>query len=1096
MRKVIISLVVVFSTSYLLAQTTVSGTVTDEAGKGLPGANVLVTGTELGTSTDRDGNYSLSLPSNLGASAKVTVRYIGYKTSSVNVDLTGGPVTQDFSLAEDILKMDAVLVTGLSGVATKAKRPFAIERVESDVLELAPSTTVESMIRGKMPGVQVVNASGIPGTSASVQLRAPTSINSSGRSQSPLFIVDNIVIDPSVSGSPMSDLDPDDIESIEVVKGASASSMYGSQAANGVISIITKRGKQLALGDTKFRVKIDRGSNDMTNRNFSLNRSHWYTLNSDGEFVDASGNVIDPRSGNQSDNLDAYTDSSWGSAIYFSDNPYKWVSTGGDKVGDDWVWDTTKSLTALPGSDGFDQLDKFFNDLGGYQKTSFSMSRNAENYNFHAAVNHHLEDGLFSFMRGFERTTLRFNSDVRLPYNITLGLSNFVSRSHLDDMDEYTGSPFFDILFFAPSADLDLVNPTDGNPFIAPDPTNTEEANPLYQIRTTSFSSERSRVLSGLNLKWNVRPDVLLGADLSYDRSDRFYREYYPKGYKTPIPSATLNDGWLAHTKTYDQAVNAGISAIYSKHFGDLGLTASFRKSFEDRTYRNTYARGYEFAVGDLPDLDASAEQYISSTLEEVRSMGQVLGGQLDYADKYLIDVSTRTDESSLFGPTERKNSYYRFSGAYRISQEPFWPLGGLVNEFKLRFSQGTSGNRPSFSAQYETWSVSAGSISKGNLGNKDLKPEFATETEMGLDMVIMDRFSVALTTANTIVKNQILPVPLAGYYGYSNQWQNAGTLETTALELALEAYLMKTSDMSLTSGFNYSKITQKITEFDKPGYLYSLPGTQSMKIFYMRDDEDYGSIYGNKFITSVGELPSADQSYASLFQVNDDGYLVYVGSNSYTDGISGLLWGRSAADAAMGDTALSADYDWGMPIMYAEADGNQTVKLGAIVPDFIYSFNANFRFKGLSVYALFDGQSGGHIYNMTQQWGYREGRAGEVDQTGKADGKKKPTLYYQILYNVRNPSSHFVHDGSYLKMRELSVRFDLGSLPQLAQMGLGGMTIGMVGRNLMTWSDYIGYDPEVGIPGGNLGSAVVGRFDSYQYPNYKTLSFVLEAEF
>ena len=177
-----------------------------------------------------------------------------------------------------------------------------------------------------------------------------------------------------------------------------------------------------------------------------------------------------------------------------------------------------------------------------------------------------------------------------------------------------------------------------------------------------------------------------------------------------------------------------------------------------------------------------------------MNSDGFNIGGQIDLLDRYIIDLSLRQDRSSLFGPQNRENSYYKFSGAYRLSEESFWgPLKGLLPEFKFRFSSGTAGVRPAFSQQYETWSVAGGNISKGALGNKDLKPPTTTETEFGVDFSLLDRVSVELTSSSTLNEDQLLPVPLAGFYGYSSQWQNAGTLEAEALELSVNGYVLNT---------------------------------------------------------------------------------------------------------------------------------------------------------------------------------------------------------------------------------------------------------------------------------------------------------------
>ncbi len=385
-RSFALTFVTLLIPGLLFAQYKVSGTVTDaNTGDKLVGANVIVEGTETGTSTDVDGNYTLTIPAGL-SSAKVTARYIGFKQASVTVTASG---TQDFSLAEDVLKMDAVMVTGVAGALTKTKTPFAIDKIDADVLELAPSTTVESMIRGKSAGVKVVKASGEPGYAASVQLRGATSINSSGRSQAPLYIIDGIIIDPSVSGSPMGDINPDDVESIEIIKGASGASEYGARAANGVIAIRTKRGSEVGLGQTRFNFKTEYGYNQL-NGSIGTNGSHHYEMDSATQyFIDsATGDPYDPRDNTKTPKPKTLNDAFGTAGIYFSDQSFVWNATGDPTKGN------PSRLPDNGGRPGFDHTKRFYAD-GNYTRNNFSMQRNAQNFNVYVGVSNMGEDGVF-----------------------------------------------------------------------------------------------------------------------------------------------------------------------------------------------------------------------------------------------------------------------------------------------------------------------------------------------------------------------------------------------------------------------------------------------------------------------------------------------------------------------------------------------------------------------------------------------------------------------------------------------------------------------------------------------------------------------------
>ena len=227
----------------------------------------------------------------------------------------------------------------------------------------------------------------------------------------------------------------------------------------------------------------------------------------------------------------------------------------------------------------------------------------------------------------------------------------------------------------------------------------------------------------------------------------------------------------------------------------------------------------------------------------------------------------------------------------------------------------------------------------------------------MGVDFSIMDRVLVEITSAETVAKDQLLNVPLAGFYGYSAQWQNAGTLTSEVFEISVNASIINTRDMSLSLGFNYDTYDQTITDFNLPAYRV---GDARL---YMKNNVQYGSMWGTVWAKNTSMLPAGAQSKASEFQVNDDGYLVWVGAgNTWKDGITKTLWGTST-------NIDGKTYNWGRPIQYADETGNVLHQMGTAVPDFGYAFNANFRFKGVSVFALFDGQSGGNIYNATRQW-------------------------------------------------------------------------------------------------------------------------------
>jgi hypothetical protein len=423
------------------------------------------------------------------------------------------------------------------------------------------------------------------------------------------------------------------------------------------------------------------------------------------------------------------------------------------------------------------------------------------------------------------------------------------------------------------------------------------------------------------------------------------------------------------------------------------------------------------------------------------------------------------------------------------VAQESWWPIG-FIDEFKLRYSRGTAGGRPRFNAQFETFNVSGGTVSKGVLGNKELKPEFATENEYGIDMILGGRVQATVTYAQSVVEDQILNAPLPAFFGFGSQWINAGTLTSKTWEASLQASILSTPTVGWDLSVVFDRTRQQITEFTIPPFRW---GSQKT-VFFNRLGEDFGTMYGLRFATDCGGLNADATGSCAEFDVNDEGYLVWVGAgNTFQDGISGSLWGTNTT---MGTT----DFDWGMPfgvdsILEDGTTISDFLRIGNTTPDFNFGVAQTFRWKNLSLYTLFDAQIGGDVYNGTKQWSYRDQRHGDNDQAGKSDGDKKPTNYYRVLYNTNAASTHFVEDASYLKFRELSLRYTLNQRALQDVFGgfLNRVSLAVVGRNLITWTDYTGFDPEIGGGGGN---AAIERVDMFDYPNYRTFTGSIEIQF
>ncbi len=1128
---------VLVSAGSALAQTSrIEGTVRGaQSGDPIAGARVTVVGTSLTGATNENGYYAIeSVPV---GTYNVRVNVIGFQPVTITnqVVSAGLPTTVNFSLQASILRIEGVVVTGVAEQTQVVKLPFTVDQVSGEDLPVPPQSAEES-IRGKVAGARVIRGEGTPGEGAvSVVLRGQTSISTSGRSNEPLYVVDGVIL-----GASMVDIDALEIESIEVVKGAAAAALYGARAANGVVSVTTRRGRDIPEGDTRVTFRSEFGRNNIENP-IAQAQAHWYqlaacgaptvvveggacwkgTLSAPTRDTTIAGNdraaagrpLNDPTGKGKGfrptiDNIQAVCPTG------FTEGVNCLAATGRAAIPDN----------PFPGQT-YDNLDRFF-DPGSFYTNSMNVSHRTGTTNFLASFHETKETGIVEGLDGYVRRGARVNVDHKLGGNFDFSASAFYSQSDRDDPQGGGANAFYGLNFYpidvdlleretAAQAKVDAGTATrrDTNDYLINPDVSVVEENPIYSARNADVSVQRSRVLGNFRLRWRPIADVDLDADFSFDRFDGNEQAYNFKGFKTIDPSNT-NNGRLRKDNDVVQALNLATTASYTKTFGDLNTVIKARALLERQRAESFFAQGFDLAVNDVVDLDVLQDQTllrVGSSSSEVRSLGYFLSGQFDLKDRYIFDALVRRDGSSLFGAQERWHTYYRISGAWRLAQESFWPID-FMDEFKIRASQGTAGGRPGFTAQYETFSVGGGLISKGVLGNQFLKPENAKETEIGVDMLAFGRLSLTLTYAKSVVADQILAVPLTGYFGFSSQWRNAGTLESKTYEGTLQWAVIQKPSWSWNVSFVIDQTKGRITEFSLPAFT-----TGPSNLWYVRKGEELGTMYGTRFAANCTEVFNTGTgsfmysnateclvSNGGNFEVNDDGYLVPVGAgNSYTDGPTKNYFGSRITITGTG-TSGSVQYDWGLPFQAWDTvfnpatnqnDTTNFLPMGNTTPNFNWGLGNTFRIGGFTLYALFDAQNGGDIYNNTRQWAARENNANWVDQSAKAPGDRKSLDYAQRIYNVNQDANFFVNDGSYIKFRELSLRytFNRTQLEPIFGNFIKRISLSVIGRNLITWTDYPGYDPEVST---DNSEGVIFRYDAFEYPNYRTFTGAVEIEF
>ena len=627
---------------------------------------------------------------------------------------------------------------------------------------------------------------------------------------------------------------------------------------------------------------------------------------------------------------------------------------------------------------------------------------------------------------------------------------------------------FYDVLAMEPDVDLHRNNP-DGQKYnYFPSQWNTLVSNPLYDLWKKESKSDKSRFLGSYDLNIRFTDWMSFKGSYSFESQDYRSTDYTPKGTYTGMQ--TDSDGNAIEpiqsggsiskysSKIFNQNYRATLN--FSQSWGELDFNGKLSYLYEDNHFENIGASGNNFLLPDYPSLGyfkpGSYRAY--DKVEDIRAENYFAIVSLVYKDRYIFDALYRKDGSSLFGENERWHDYYRISGAYRISKDIDIPG---IQELKIRSAYGTSGQRPAFYMQYETYNLDNGNLTKGTAGNKDLKPSKSAELEMGLDISFLDIFRAELTYSNTVTSDQILKSPMfvpAG--GFLYQYRNVAELTSNTFEAMLDVSIIKKSDLTWNATLTFDRTRSTITRLDIPPYK---DGPRNA--FYIREGEVYGGIYGVDFVRTLDQMQAQLPNGASI-----DDYVV----NRY---------GIVVKKADVGTVNERAYH------VLDENGDKKYGKIGDINPDFRLGLNTTLTYKNFSFYMLWQWKQGGDMYNMTSQYLVDINRNGMMDQMYVKPENKKAIDFYKSLYDAQSINGFWVEDATYLRLQETSLYYKLKKA-NLGKVGkyIDEVSMGVIGRNLLTFTGYSGYDPESGYDGYN--------FDNYGYPNFRNYSFSLQFKF
>ncbi|MSR22560.1 MAG: hypothetical protein EXR92_03290, partial [Gemmatimonadetes bacterium] len=620
------------------AQGTIAGTVRSlDTGDPIGAVQISVLGSQLGSLGATDGSFSvLNVPA---GTHTITAQRLGFQIlRQDNVVVTsGGTVTLQLQMRPAVLALQEIVATGLVDPVQGVRSPISVAHISRENMPVVVAGGALQNLQGRVAGLSMSRASGRPGEDVTILLRTPTTtrISADGSpSAGPLVVVDGVIL-----GGSTVNIESMDIESVEVVRGAAGASMYGSRAAAGVISITTKRGQGLGLGQTQFTATSEIGISQISRR-LDLPTHHHYLMDAaQTTYVNAAGTPVSRAQ---------RTSLPW----QFQDNAY-------------------------PGP-LYDNLAAVYQP-GGFQSHNFSVAQNTASTNFQLSISQYTERGALKGNNGYERGSFRMNLDHRFLDGMSLSTSMFHSR----DLRDNVIVTYNQILSVPPDQDMkqkdeDPLSETYGQYIRIVDPEQPYE-NPLWIQDSQEGNERRIRTLAGTNFQWTPAGVSWLSfmGNVSYDRQDGKTRAYIPKGTPNSLTASTESDGSMSvgstATDTFNSEVQMSLRHNFDLFGGAVNARTTVRALWESAQDDRHTSTATNFFVESVPRIDLGQIRDATSLREETKAVGYLWDTALDYEGKYITSVLARRDGSSVFGPDNRWHNYYRTAFAWRVAEEPWF---------------------------------------------------------------------------------------------------------------------------------------------------------------------------------------------------------------------------------------------------------------------------------------------------------------------------------------------------------------------------------------------------------------------------------------
>lgn len=1018
----------------------VKGVVYDDLKMTVPGASIVEKGTQNGTVTDMDGNFSLSV--NKGSTLEIT--FIGYKTQLIRV--TGTQLLK-VTLQEDSQTLEEVVITGYGGKQLRTKVTNSIAKVNEENLKVGLFSNPAQALSGAVAGLKVTQSSGNPGAAPALVLRGGTNLDGSG---SPLVLVDGQLRDG------LSDINPEDIESMEILKDAGATALYGARASNGVVLITTKTGKQ---GRREINLKVKLGVNYVNNPYEFLNARDYITAlrtayqntpwagkaNLTGSSPFGTGNVINDKT-------------TWNVMGKTSDNAYL-LQKGWEEMPD--PLDPTQTIIFK----NTNPADYNLNNPSFSQDYNINMSGGNDKSSYYAGLGYNKQEGL-PITTFYERYSFIFNGSYKVTDWLTSSSNFNYNRANWRNMpgsqgDE--GNYFGRIMSTPPTVRFE---DEDGNPTLGP---NSGDGNQNYQADKWQVDNQTDKFTMIQSFQIDILKNLSVKGTANWYYSEGIYETFTKDFESTPGSFNRTRSSTAKFERNFAQTYNAVIN--YNETFAkDHNVALMLGMEYYDNYKRGFSASGSGAPTDDFADLGLTSsdkgKRGIDSWHEKYRILSYFGRLNYDFKSKYLLSAVFRQDGYSSLMGDNRWGFFPGVSAGWIFGQEDFVKNALPILSFgKIRASFGINGNASSIGAYTLQGSYGAQTYN-GNVGyligalpNPGLRWEKTRTAEVGMDLSFFEnRLNANLTYYNRLTSDKHADLSLPSTTGFSSVKNNNGKFRNSGIEIELSGKIIKTDDWSWEASGNISFNKNKVVSLPDNGLDRNMQNASQIYKGPGSNETIWVGGYQEGYEPGVMVAYKAEGIYKKKEDIPAD--LVVKTGNIYGQYQYGpAAWaGLSDAEKSKGIELQPGDVKWKDVNGDGVIDSYDQIVVGNTSPHWIGGFNTTLKWKNLSLYGRFDFALGYWLYDNTTPWflGCMQGTYNTTkDVFNTWSESNQDAQYPKFVFadqagaaNYYRNSTMFAYKGNYLAIREISLSY---SLPKMwaNKIYCQQLNVSVTGQNL-----------------------------------------------